>query len=70
MALRNAKGLLNDLKAKIKHIKDNNEQLTSKFSATNKEKSDMLYKFEEAAKALRSKSNFKNDVLEQKLIVF
>ena len=70
MALRNAKGLLKDLEAKIKGIKESNEKVNSQFGQSRKEKGDIEYKFENACKALQSKSNYKNDILEQKLLVF
>lgn len=69
MALRNANGCLKDLRAKTKTIKENHEQLVSMFRTVDKEKNEMYGKFEEAVSGLRAKANFKNDVLEQKLMV-
>ena len=70
MGLRNAKGCLKDLNAKKTLIKDNNDQMMTQYRTVEKEKNEMQEKFEDAIKALRSKTNFKNDVLEQKLNVF
>ena len=64
MALRNAKGLLRDLTAKITGIKESNEKVNSDFNKSHKEKNDIDIKFEEATRALQQKSNYKNDILE------
>lgn len=70
MALRNAKGYHKDITEKIKNIKERREQLDTQYRAVEDEKKDMYAKFEQAAAQLRDKANFKNQILEQKLMVF
>lgn len=48
MALRNAKGYLNDLKQRTKTIKDNRDSIEIMFKKVTQEKNDMYTKFEEA----------------------
>jgi growth arrest-specific protein 8 len=64
IALRNAVGLLKDLKSRTKDIKDRQDELLSKFKSSTREKNEMQDKYENAIVQLRGKSNFKNDVLE------
>jgi hypothetical protein len=70
MALRNAKGYYKDIKEKIRIVKEKREELDSQYKAVEQEKSEMYNKFEQAAAQLRDKTNFKNQILEQKLMVF
>lgn len=69
MALRNAKGALQVLKNKEKDLKQNREDLEVKFIQVEKEKKDMYDKFEIAIDQLRSRSNYKNQVLDEVLAV-
>ncbi len=48
MSLRNAKGYLKDLKARIKHLKDDRDALDEKFKKVTHERNDMHAKFETA----------------------
>jgi uncharacterized protein len=64
MALRNAVGLLKDLKSKTKEIKEKQDELLAKYKSATKDKNDMSEKYENAIAQLRNKANFKNDVLE------
>lgn len=69
MALRNAKGALQVLKNKEKDLKQNREDLEVKFIQVEKEKKDMYDKFEIAIDQLRSRANYKNQVLDEVLAV-
>jgi predicted transcriptional regulator len=64
MALRNAVGLLKDLKSRTKEIKEKQDELLAKYKSATKDKNDMSDKYESAIAQLRNKANFKNDVLE------
>lgn len=70
MALNNAKGLLKDIKGKIKVLKENKRNLDNDFDRVTKEKTDMQQKFEQVIMQLRQKANYKNYMLEQKLATF
>ena len=69
MALRNAKGQLQVLKNKEKEMKQNRADLEEKFMQVEKEKEDMYAKFEIATDQLRSRANYKNQVLDEVLAV-
>merc|ERR1712167_537964 len=69
MALRNAKGALQVLKNKEKDLKQKREELEVKFIQVEKEKKDMYDKFELAIDQLRSRANYKNQVLDEVLAV-
>lgn len=69
MALRNAKGTLQVLKNKEKDLKQKREELEIKFIQVEKEKKDMYDKFELAIDQLRSRANYKNQVLDEVLAV-
>jgi vacuolar-type H+-ATPase subunit D/Vma8 len=69
MALRNAKGTLQVLKNKEKDLKQKREELEVKFLQVEKEKKDMYDKFELAIDQLRSRANYKNQVLDEVLAV-
>lgn len=70
MALRNAKGSLKDLKDKHEIITTDREALDKKFKKCESEKQSMYRKFEQAIEQLRSRADFKNEKLEEKLMVF
>lgn len=70
MALRNAKGYLKDMKARIKSLKDDRDLLDEKFKRVTAERNDMHTNFETAVMQLRQKANYKNYMLEQKLVTF
>lgn len=70
MALRNAKGYLKDLKQRTKSIKDNRDAIEIQFKKVTQEKNDMYSKFEEAINQLRTRADYKNEMLERKLQVF
>ena len=70
MALRNAKGCLKDLKQKNDTIKKEREELDKKFRKVEQEKESMYKKFEQAIEQLRSRADYKNEKLEEKLAVF
>ncbi len=70
MALRNAKGYLKDLKSRTKSIKDNRDSIEVSFKKVSQEKNDMYSKFEEAINQLRTRADYKNEMLERKLQVF
>lgn len=70
MALRNARGLLKDIKVKTKVLKESRDQLDEKFKRMTKEKHDMQQKFEQVIMQLKQKANYKNYMLEQKLVTF
>ncbi|TNV72405.1 hypothetical protein FGO68_gene13010 [Halteria grandinella] len=69
MALRNAKARLEVLKLKVKEIKDQRKELEEKFLKVEKEKQDMYKKFEIAISQLRSRADYKNQILDEKLRV-
>jgi hypothetical protein len=70
MALRNAKGCLKDLKSKSDTVKKEREDLDKKFRKVEQEKEAMYKKFEQAIEQLRSRADYKNEKLEEKLAVF
>lgn len=67
MALRNAKARLIVLEKKVKDNKDDRKELEQKFIKVEKEKEDMYRKFEVAIDQLKQRSDYKNNVLEEKL---
>jgi chromosome segregation ATPase len=69
MSLRNAKARLQVLKNKEKECKQDRAELEEKFLQIEKEKKDMTAKFELAIDQLRSKANYKNQVLDEVLAV-
>jgi len=69
MALRNAKARLQVLINKEKECKTNKSELEEKFLQVEKEKKDMQSKFELAIDQLRSRANYKNQVLDEVLAV-
>ena len=69
MALRNAKARLQVLKNNEKECKKNRAELEEKFLQVEKEKKDMYAKFEIAIDQLRSRANYKNQVLDEVLAV-
>ena len=69
MALRNAKARLLVLKKKVKDIKTERKELEEKFLKVEKEKEDMYKKFEVAIQQLRTRADYKNQVLDEKLRV-
>ena len=69
MALRNAKARLQVLINKEKECKQNRAELEEKFIQIEKEKSDINNKFELAIEQLRSKANYKNQMLDEILAV-
>jgi DNA repair exonuclease SbcCD ATPase subunit len=69
MALRNAKARLLVLKKKVKDIKQERKELEEKFLKVEKEKEDMYRKFEVAIEQLRTRADYKNQVLDEKLRV-
>lgn len=69
MALRNAKARLQVLKSKEKQCKKDKAELEEKFLIAEKEKKDMQAKFELAIDQLRSRANYKNQVLDEVLAV-
>jgi len=69
MALRNAKARVQVLKNKQKECKSDRAELEEKFLQVMKEKKDMTAKFELAIDQLRSKANYKNQVLDEVLAV-
>jgi chromosome segregation ATPase len=70
MALRNARGCLKDLKTKNENIKNEREGLDKQFKRVEQEKESMYKKFEQAIVQLRSRADYKNEKLEEKLAVF
>lgn len=64
MALRNARGYLNDLTQQMERIEKDRKELEMKFEQVEKDKADMYHKFELAIEQLRSRANYKNDQLE------
>lgn len=69
MALRNAKARYKVLKNREKECKNQRTELEEKFMLVEKEKKDMTAKFELAIDQLRSKANYKNQVLDEVLAV-
>ena len=69
MAIRNAKARLQVLKNKEVEVKQNRATLEEKFIQVQKEKDDMQAKFEIAIDQLRSKANYKNQILDEVLAV-
>jgi len=69
MAKRNAKARLQVLHNKKKEYLENKEELEKKFKQLEKEKKDMYSKFERAIDQLRSRANYKNQVLDEVLAV-
>jgi peptidoglycan hydrolase CwlO-like protein len=69
MALRNAKARLLVLKKKVKEIKQERKELEEKFLKVEKEKQDMYTKFEIAIEQLRTRTDYKNAILDEKLRV-
>lgn len=69
MGLRNAKARLQVLRAKEKSVKQDRVDLEEKFNRVQKEKGDMMAKFELCVEQLRNKANIKNQVLDQVLAV-
>ena len=69
MALRNAKARYLVLKQKVTEIKDSRKELEEKFLKVEREKQDMYKKFELAISQLRSRSDYKNQILDEKLRV-
>jgi hypothetical protein len=51
-------------------LKDDKDALDEKFKQVTKEKNDMHAKFETVVMQLRQKANYKNYMLEQKLVTF
>lgn len=69
MALRNAKARLLVLKKKVKDIKQERKELEEKFLKVEREKEDMYKKFEIAIQQLRTRADYKNQILDEKLRV-
>lgn len=69
MALRNAKARLKVLKKRVKDIKNERKELEEKFLKVEREKEDMYKKFELAIEQLRTRADYKNQVLDEKLRV-
>ncbi len=67
MALRNAKARLLVLKKRVKDIKQERKELEEKFLKVEREKEDMYKKFEIAIQQLRTRADYKNQVLDEKL---
>lgn len=70
MSYRNAKGSLKELEARMVNIKAEKTKLDDKYKKVEQEKNDMYKKFEIAIQQLQSKSEYKNELLENKLAVF
>ena len=69
MALRNAKARLKVLKKRVKDIKTERKELEEKFIKVEKEKDDMYKKYEIAIEQLKNRSDYKNQMLDEKLRV-
>ena len=69
MALNNAKARLQVLKKKVKDIKSERKELEEKFLKVEKEKEDMYRKFEIAILQLKTRADYKNQILDEKLRV-
>ena len=67
MALKNAKARLIVLKKKVKDIRSERKLLEEKFLKVEREKQDMYRKFEIAIEQLRTRADYKNQVLDEKL---
>jgi len=70
MALRNARGFLNELQEQMTKMKTDRENLEKEFLRVQNDKEDMYRKFEVAVDQLRARSNYKNEQLENKLGMF
>lgn len=70
MSYRNAQGSLKDLKTRMKNIKDEKEELDIRYKKVEQQKNDMYKKFEIAIAQLQGRSEYRNEILEQKLNVF
>ena len=64
MALRNARGLLKEIRAKINKLKTDKDEINKRYEQLTKEKDDMHEKFEAVIMQLRQKANYKNYMLE------
>lgn len=69
MALRNAKARYQVLKQKVTEFKDKRKDLEEKFLKVEREKQDMYKKFEIAISQLRTRADYKNQILDEKLRV-
>lgn len=69
MALTNAKARYEVLKKTVKDIKERRKELEEKFLKVEHEKQDMYKKFEVAISQLRSRADYKNQILDEKLRV-
>lgn len=67
MALKNAKARLLVLKKKVKDIRTERKLLEEKFLKVEREKQDMYKKFELAIEQLRTRAEYKNQVLDERL---
>lgn len=67
MALKNAKARLLVLKKKVKDIRTERKLLEEKFLKVEREKQDMYKKFELAIEQLRTRADYKNQVLDERL---
>jgi len=54
----------------MNHIKDEKKKLDEKYKKMEQEKNDMYKKFEQAIAQLQGRTEYKNEILEQKLAVF
>lgn len=70
MGYRNAKGSLEDIKSRLKTIREEKTKLDDKYKKAESEKNDMYHKFEIAIRQLQGRAEFKNEILERKLAVF
>ena len=70
MGLNNAKGSLEDIQKRLKHVREEKVKLEEKVRKAESEKNDMYRKFEIAIRQLQSRAEYKNDTLERKLAVF
>lgn len=70
MGLSNAKGSLEDIQKRLKGIREDKVKLEERKRKAEQEKNDMYRKFEVAIKQLQSRADFKNDILDSKLVVF
>ena len=69
MGLRNAKGALQVLINRARDLKEKREELEEQFQKAEKDKKDMYTKIEVAIDQLRSRANYKNQVLDEVLAV-
>ena len=70
ISYRNAKGSLKDLKTRMDNIKTEKSKLDERYKKVEQEKNDMYKKFEAAISQLQGKTEYRNEILEQKLAVF